>query len=90
MQDKNIKGQITKTLQSKHQTPGNAKSTTMRISSLIDKFLFYCEYEKNTSPKTLENYSLRLKRLVEYIGDINIAQLKPMHILDYRIHLTQA
>jgi len=59
------------------------------LSYLIDKFLFYCEYEKNTSPKTLENYSLWLNRLVNYIGDMDVEKIKPMQILDFRMRLTQ-
>jgi len=58
------------------------------LSYLIDKFLFYCEYEKNTSPKTLENYSLWLNRLLDYGGDMDVEKLKPMHILDFRMYLT--
>jgi len=57
-------------------------------SYLIDKFLFYCEYEKNTSPKTLENYSLWLNRFIEFCGDMDIEKLKPMHVLDFRMQLT--
>src|SRR3989338_8136354 len=59
------------------------------FSYLIDKFLFYCEYEKNTSPKTLENYSLWLNRLVNYSGDMDVEKLKPMHVLDFRMRLIQ-
>ncbi|MBO4516275.1 site-specific integrase [bacterium] len=33
----------------------------------MEKFLYYLEYEKNNSPKTLENYSLWLNRFVSYI-----------------------
>lgn len=51
--------------------------------------MFYCEYEKNTSPKTIENYSLWLSRLVSYIGDISVYELKPMEVLDFRMRLTQ-
>ena len=54
----------------------------------MEKFLFYCEYEKNASPKTIENYSLRLNRLISYIGDVDVHEIKPMHILDFRMHLT--
>jgi site-specific recombinase XerD len=65
------------------------KQSPNSLSYLIDKFLFYCEYEKNTSPKTLENYSLWLNRLVQYIGDIDVEKLKPMYVLDFRMWLTQ-
>lgn len=60
-----------------------------KLSTLVDKFLFYCEYEKNTSPKTLENYSLWLNRLISYTNDITVQELKPMHMLDFRMYLTQ-
>lgn len=59
------------------------------LESLIEKFLYYLEYEKNTSKKTLENYSLYLNRLVNYVGDIEIQELKLMQILDYRMSLQQ-
>jgi len=59
------------------------------ISNLIDKFAFYLEYEKNVSPKTLENYMLWLNRFLEYIWDMPVTELKRMQILDYRISLNQ-
>jgi site-specific recombinase XerD len=37
----------------------------------------------------LENYSLWLNRLVQYLGDIDVEKLKPMHVLDFRMWLTQ-
>jgi len=69
--------------------PAHHSQNLNSLSHLIDKFLFYCEYEKNTSPKTLENYSLWLNRLVNYIGDIDVEKIKPMHMLDFRMRLTQ-
>lgn len=69
--------------------PAHHAQNPNSLSYLIDKFLFYCEYEKNTSPKTLENYSLWLNRLVNYIGDIDVEKIKPMHMLDFRMRLTQ-
>jgi len=38
------------------------ENNTFYISNLIDKYAFYLEYEKNASPKTLENYMLWLNR----------------------------
>ncbi len=70
-------------------SPAHHSQNPNSLSYLIDKFLFYCEYEKNTSPKTLENYSLWLNRLVNYIGDIDVEKIKPMHMLDFRMRLTQ-
>ena len=49
--------------------------------------MFYLEFEKNASPKTRENYTLRLDRLVEFCGDIKIADLNRMQLLEYRMAL---
>lgn len=60
---------------------------SLSIESLIEKFLYYLEYEKNNSPKTLENYSLWLNRFINYVWDIEVSKIKAMHILDYRMYL---
>jgi site-specific recombinase XerD len=57
------------------------------LSALIDKFMFYLKYEKNVSPKTIENYSLWLNRLVEFLGDVEIQTINRMQILEYRMAL---
>lgn len=57
------------------------------LNNLIEKYIFYLQYEKNVSPKTIENYSLWLNRFSEYIWDIDIEKIKSMHALDFRIHL---
>gem|GEM_PF-396488 len=59
------------------------------LSNLIDKFVYYLQYEKNSSPKTIENYSLRLNRFLNHIGDVEVSSVKPMQVLDYRMHLHQ-
>ena len=59
------------------------------IEVLLEKFLYYLEFEKNNSPKTLENYSLWLNRFVSYIWNIDVREIKAMHILDYRMYLNQ-
>lgn len=59
------------------------------LESLLDKFLNYLEFEKNNSPKTLENYSLWLNRFVSYIWNVDVREIKAMHILDYRMYLNQ-
>ena len=63
------------------------KHEAQNISALIDKFMFYLKYEKNVSPKTIENYSLWLNRLVEFLGDVEIQTINRMQILDYRMAL---
>ena len=57
------------------------------MRALIDKFMFYLKYEKNMSPKTSENYSLRLNRLVDFLWDIHINKLNRMQVLEYRMAL---
>lgn len=49
--------------------------------------MFYLQYEKNVSPKTLENYSLWLNRFLEFIGDKEVSKIIRMQILDYRMAL---
>ena len=64
-----------KTAESRHKTIVSRqrnsffknKASSNTLNSLIDKYMFYLKYEKNVSPKTLENYSLRLSRLVDFL-----------------------
>jgi site-specific recombinase XerD len=49
--------------------------------------MYYLQYEKNVSPKTIENYSLWLNRFLEFCGDIDIAKVNRMQLLDYRMAL---
>ncbi|MFA7298670.1 MAG: site-specific tyrosine recombinase/integron integrase [Candidatus Absconditabacterales bacterium] len=64
----------------------NTISSTI-ISSLLEKYMYYLQYEKNLSPKTIENYSLRLNRFLEFCGDIEINKVNRMQLLDYRMAL---
>jgi len=64
----------------------NKISSTI-ISSLLEKYMYYLQYEKNVSPKTMENYSLRLNRFLEFCGDIEIDKVNRMQLLDYRMAL---
>jgi len=59
------------------------------FESLLEKFLYYLEYEKNNSQKTIENYSLWLNRFINYIWNIDVRDIKTMQILDYRMYLNQ-
>jgi len=49
--------------------------------------MYYLQYEKNVSPKTIENYSLWLNRFLEFVDDIEIAKVNRMQLLDYRMAL---
>lgn len=64
----------------------NKISSTL-ISSLLEKYMYYLQYEKNVSPKTIENYSLWLNRFLEFCGDIEINKVNRMQLLDYRMAL---
>ncbi len=59
----------------------------MLLSELIEKYMLYLEYEKNSSPNTLQNYGLRLRRLIEHTGDKPIADINQMELLDWRMSL---
>ena len=49
--------------------------------------MYYLQYEKNVSPKTIENYSLWLNRFLQFCGDIEITKVNRMQLLDYRMAL---
>lgn len=51
--------------------------------------MYYLQYERNVSPKTMENYSLRLNRFLEFCGDVEISKINRMQLLDYRMALHQ-
>jgi len=57
------------------------------LSSHLERFINYLKYTKNASPKTIENYSLRINRFIEYIWDIEASEVKMMHIQDFRAFL---
>lgn len=71
------------------RTHEETKIQWYNLTNLIDKYIYYLTYEKNVSKKTLENYTLRLNRLVEYLGDINIEKLNRMQVLDFRMELNR-
>ena len=57
------------------------------LSSHLERFVNYLKYTKNASPKTIENYSLRVNRFIEYVWDVDANQIKMMHIQDFRTFL---
>lgn len=64
-------------------------ATTLSLSSMIKKFQTYLEYEKNVSPKTYENYTLRLGRFLQHTGDVNVKEITSLDVLDFRQQLTK-
>lgn len=57
------------------------------LSSHLERFVSYLQYTKNSSPKTIENYSLRINRFIDYVWDIDASEVKMIHIQDFRAHL---
>ncbi len=59
------------------------------LTAHLERFVNYLQYTKNASPKTVENYTLRINRFIEYIGDVDADQIKMIHIQDFRTYLTK-
>lgn len=59
-----------------------------KISDYVEMFLHYLQEAKNASPKTIENYSLWLNRLIEFLWDVSLDELTSFALLDYRMHLS--
>ncbi len=69
---------------------GQYNKFSLSVESLLEKFLYYLEFEKNNSPKTLENYSLWLNRFTNYVWwETDVTTIKAMQMLDYRMSLNQ-
>ncbi len=60
-----------------------------RLSQLIENYINYLEFEKNSSKKTIENYSFWLKRFLEFSGDISSEDISPFLVLNFRKYLSQ-
>ena len=59
------------------------------LSSHLERFINYLQYTKNASPKTIENYSLRVNRFIDYIWDVDASEIKIMYIQDFRTYLVK-
>lgn len=57
------------------------------LADYVELFLSHLQENKNSSPKTIENYSLRLGRFMEFVGDIAPEQLKSLMVLNFRLTL---
>ena len=62
-------------------------SFSNNLSSHLERFVNYLQYTKNSSPKTIENYTLRINRFIEFVGDIDASDVKMLHIQDFRTSL---
>ena len=57
------------------------------LGSNLERFVNYLQYTKNSSPKTIENYTLRINRFIDYIWDVDANLVKMIHIQDFRTYL---
>lgn len=57
------------------------------LTSHLERFVNYLQYTKNASPKTIENYTLRINRFIEFIWDIDANEVKMLHVQDFRTSL---
>lgn len=57
------------------------------LSAHLDRFVNYLQYTKNASPKTIENYSLRINRFIERVGDVDVSTIRMIDIQDFRSYL---
>lgn len=48
-------------------TKADLHKVSQKLSALLEKYMFYLEYERNVSPKTRENYSLWIGRLILFL-----------------------
>lgn len=61
----------------------------MHISELVTDFLEYQEIEQNRSDKTIANYDLYLRRLVEFTDDCDIKKLDAEMLRQWRLWLNR-
>lgn len=61
----------------------------MKLQKLIDDYMNYLEYEKNSSENTIKNYKLWLDRFLEYAGNIDIKEIDKFLVLDFRKQLSE-
>ena len=54
---------------------------------MIDLYKVYLENEKNASAKTIENYSLRLGRFLEFRGNMPVGEISSLDVLEFRTKL---
>lgn len=61
----------------------------MLFSKALDDFLEYLEIEQNRSLKTINNYQHYLTRLIDFAGDIKVADITPEIIRKWRLWLNR-
>lgn len=64
-------------------------NNSMQVQKLITDFLEYLEIEQNRSQKTISNYDHYLTRLVDFAGDIKVAEIDANLIRQWRLWLNR-
>lgn len=54
------------------------------LENYLEYFFQHLSDAKNSSPKTIENYALRLGRFVEFVGDKTPNQIIAFQVLQFR------
>ena len=62
---------------------------SMQLSKAKTDFLEYLEIEQNRSQKTIANYDHYLTRLLDYAGDISVADINPELVRKWRLWLNR-
>lgn len=62
----------------------------MQLFQAIDWFIDYMRFVKNRSPKTIENYTHRLGRFLEYMWDVDTSSVRLSDINNYRLQLSKS
>ncbi|HMY80702.1 MAG TPA: tyrosine-type recombinase/integrase [Candidatus Absconditabacterales bacterium] len=57
------------------------------LSPTIELYCSYLRHTKNASSNTIANYILWLKRFLAFAGDIDVSQIHPLMIMNYRTYL---
>ncbi len=70
-------------------TKAEFQKISYKLSALLEKYMFYLEYERNVSPKTRENYSLWIGRLILFLWDMDVRKITRMDVLEFRMMLNK-
>src|SRR3990167_9023674 len=61
----------------------------MKLEPMIEEYIEHMEIEQNRSLKTISNYRHYLTRLVDFAGDIDVAEITPDLIRKWRLWLNR-
>jgi site-specific recombinase XerD len=59
------------------------------LSDLVNEFTEYIEVERGRAQRTAENYRLYMERLIEFAGDVDVAEIDDELVRKYRLWLNR-